>query len=79
MPDCSNMSFSWKKYNSWDISYKVEGVVEWEGPKSVTKIMSFMGLVDYYSRFIEGLSKVVAPLRQITHKGQPFEWPYKCE
>ena len=40
---------------------KVEAVIKWEFPKLVTKIRSFVGLADYYKRFIEGFSKIVAP------------------
>ena len=41
---------------------KVEVVLNWETPKSVTKIHSFLGLAGYYRRFIEGFSRIVAPL-----------------
>jgi len=58
---------------------KVEAVVKWESPKSVTKIRSFVGLTSYYRRFIEGFSKIVAPLTQLTWKDQPFTWIDKCE
>nr|KYP61801.1 Transposon Ty3-G Gag-Pol polyprotein [Cajanus cajan] len=30
-------------------------------------------------RFIEGFSKIVAPLTQLTRKEQPFIWTYACE
>ena len=38
-----------------------------------------MGLAGYYRRFIEGFSKIVAPLTQVTRKDQPFAWTDKCE
>ncbi|MCI48493.1 retrotransposon protein, partial [Trifolium medium] len=37
---------------------KVEAVLEWGTPESVTEIRSFLGLADYYRRFIEGFSKL---------------------
>ena len=49
---------------------KVEVVIKWECPKSVTKIKSFVGLADYYMRFIEGFFKIVVPLTQLTRKDQ---------
>ena len=41
---------------------KVDAVIKWESPKSATKIRSFVGLAGYYRRFLEGFSKIVAPL-----------------
>jgi len=58
---------------------KVDAVVKWESPKSATKIRSFKGVAGYYRRFIEGFSKIVAPLTQLTRKDQPFTWTDKCE
>ena len=58
---------------------KVDVVVKWESPKSVTEIRSFMGLASYYRRFIEGFSKIVAALTQLTRKDQPFIRTDKCE
>ena len=58
---------------------KVEAVVKWESPKSATKIKSFVGLAGYYRKFIEGFSKIVAPLTLLTRKDQPFTWTDKCE
>ena len=58
---------------------KVEAVVKWESPKSATEIKSFVGLAGYYRRFIEGFSKIVAPLTLLTRKDQPFTWTDKCE
>jgi len=38
---------------------KVEAMLQWERPKTITHIRSFVGLDDYYWRFIEFFSKVV--------------------
>nr|KYP39816.1 Transposon Ty3-I Gag-Pol polyprotein [Cajanus cajan] len=39
----------------------------------------FVGLAGYYRRFIEGFSRIVAPLTQLTRKEQPFIWTDACE
>jgi len=38
-----------------------------------------VGLAGYYKRFIEGFSKIVAPLTQLTRKDQTFAWIDRCE
>ncbi|XP_052732375.1 uncharacterized protein LOC128196187 [Vigna angularis] len=58
---------------------KVRAVLEWESPRSVTEVRSFMGLAGYYRRFIEGFSKIVAPLTHLTRKDHPFTWTDRCE
>nr|KYP46662.1 Retrovirus-related Pol polyprotein from transposon 17.6 [Cajanus cajan] len=58
---------------------KVESVLQWERPRTVTDIQSFVGLAGYYRRFIEGFSRIVAPLTQLTRKEQPFIWTDACE
>ena len=58
---------------------KVDAVLRWETPKSVTEIRSFLGLAGYYRRFIEGFSKLALPLTKLTCKGAAFVWDVKCE
>ena len=48
---------------------KVKAVMNWEPPKNVFEIRSFLGLAGYYRRFIEGFSKLAAPMTQLTKKG----------
>ena len=40
---------------------KVEVVMQWERPKSVFEIRSFLGLAGYYRRFIENFSRIACP------------------
>jgi len=56
---------------------KVDAVSQWETPKSVTEVKSFLGLAGYYRRFIEGFSKLALPLTQLTCKGKAFVWDAK--
>jgi hypothetical protein len=45
----------------------------------VSKIRSFLGLVGYYRRFIEGFSKIVKPLTSLLEKGKEFKWDEACQ
>lgn len=47
---------------------KVQAVVELERLATAHKILSFLGLVDYYRRIIEGFSKLSGPLTTLTRK-----------
>ena len=58
---------------------KADAVQQWEAPKTVTEIKSFLGLAGYYRRFIEGFSKIALPMTRLTQKGQVFLWDSKCE
>ncbi|KAL4278247.1 hypothetical protein GQ457_03G020180 [Hibiscus cannabinus] len=53
---------------------KVEAIVNWKQPTSVTEIRSFLGLAGYYWRFVSGFSKVLAPLTKLLQKGVKYEW-----
>jgi hypothetical protein len=36
----------------------VKAIMEWPVPKNSHEVRSFMGLVGYYQRFVEGFSKI---------------------
>ena len=38
-----------------------------------------MGLVGYYCKFVEGFSKIAAPLTRLTRKEEPFLWSEACQ
>ncbi|XP_020272435.1 uncharacterized protein LOC109847614 [Asparagus officinalis] len=48
---------------------KVSIVIDWEPPKMVTKIHSFLGLAGYYRKFIQDFLKVVISLTCLMMKG----------
>ena len=58
---------------------KIEAVLQWERPKTITEVRSFLGLAGYYRRFISGFSQLVLPLTRLTRKGKPFVWNIECE
>ena len=51
---------------------KIEAVVNWERPTNVTEVQSFLGLVGYYRRFVEGFSKIATSLTRLTRKNAKF-------
>jgi len=58
---------------------KIEAVKEWDQPRNVTEVRSFLGLAGYYRRFIENFSKIARPMTNILKKTKEFEWTPECE
>jgi hypothetical protein len=58
---------------------KVKEIVAWSIPTTVTDIRSFLGLVGYYRRFIEGFYKIAKPMTSLLEKGREFKWDEKCQ
>ena len=51
---------------------KIEAVLSWGRLKSVFEIRSFLGLADYYQRFVEDFSRLASPMMRLTRKGIRF-------
>jgi hypothetical protein len=63
---------------SVDLS-KVQDVLSCKAPMSVSDIQSFLGLAEYYRRFIEGFLKISKPMTELFEKDKQFEWTPTCE
>ncbi|KAK4395668.1 Transposon Tf2-12 polyprotein [Sesamum angolense] len=57
---------------------KVKAIMEWEPPKNVSEVRSFLGLAGYYRRFVKDFSVVAKPLTNLLKKNAPFNWNDKC-
>ena len=53
---------------------KIKAVKEWPEPKSVKEVQSFLGLCNYYRRFIKNFSLIASPLFQLIRKNSKFFW-----
>ena len=59
--------------------HKIEAVVNWKPPKNVSEVISFLDLVGYYRKFVEGFSKIAAPLTKLTRKDVKYDWVDACQ
>ena len=53
---------------------KVEGVKGWPTPTKVKHVQAFLGLANFYRRFIKDFAKIARPLTILTCKDKPWQW-----
>ena len=58
---------------------KIEAVQNAPRPQDVSSVRGFLGLVNYYHRFLPNLSSVLHPLNQLLEKDHTWEWSRECE
>lgn len=57
----------------------IKTIMEFKRPDNIKSTQSFLGLANYYRRFIKDLSKIAAPLYKLTQKTTAFIWKDECE
>ena len=53
---------------------RVEAIVDMPEPNSKEELATFMGMITYLGKFVQNLSAVSAPLRELTQKGVAWSW-----
>lgn len=48
-------------------------------PENVSQLRSFLGLVNYYHRFLPNLATVVGPLNELLQNNKKWTWTAKCD
>ena len=56
---------------------KVQSVVDWHPPRTTRQVRSFVGMVNYYNRFIKDYATIAAPLQELMKKNVRFVWTSK--
>jgi hypothetical protein len=60
--------------------HKVKAILDWEPPKSVPALRSFLGLASYYRKFIKNFAKIAAALTNLLKKSAViYEWEEACD
>ena len=58
---------------------KISAVRDFPRPHNVKTVRSFLGLANYYRRFVKDFAKIAAPLNKLLRKDQKFDWTTACE
>ena len=58
---------------------KLNIVQNWSPPKNPKQVRQFLGLTNYYRRFVPNYANIAKPLHNLTKKEQPWHWDTKCQ
>jgi len=58
---------------------KIDAVLHFPEPKTITNVRSFLGLTRYYRKYIWGYSRMASPLFELTRKDVAFVWNQDCQ
>ena len=58
---------------------KIEAIKQAPRPENSTQLRAFLGMINYYWKFICNLSTILQPLNQLLQKNQEFKWSSQCE
>ena len=57
---------------------KVQAVVDAPQPTNTRQLRSFLGLVNYYHKFLPNLATILHPLNRLLEQGRKCEWTEEC-
>ena len=58
---------------------KTAVVRDWPVPKDVGQLRSFLGMANYFRRFVKGYSNLVRPLNHLLRKSEQWKWTEACQ
>ena len=57
---------------------KIDAIVKAPEPTNVQELRSFLGLLNYYGKFIRNLSSILHPLNRLLQVPQKWDWTEEC-
>ena len=60
-------------------SEKLKAIVDAPTPKNITELRSFLGLLNYYGKFLPNLSTLLHPLNNLLRHDCKWKWTTECE
>ena len=58
---------------------KIAAIVEAPRPHDVSQLSAFLGLVNYYNRFLPNPSSLLVPLYKLLQKQAKWDWSTSCD
>lgn len=57
---------------------KVSAVTDWQEPTDLTQMRQFLGLTNYFRKYIRAYSSIVRPLTDLTRSTKTWDWTPAC-
>ncbi|GBG85810.1 hypothetical protein CBR_g40620 [Chara braunii] len=57
---------------------KIAAIRDWLTPRTLTELRSFLGVANYYRKFVRNFSTIAAPLRRLLRKETIWKWDKDC-
>jgi predicted aspartyl protease len=58
---------------------KIKAILDWESPKSVKGVQSFLGFANFYRKFINNFADLTLPMTRLVRKDVAFKWTDEAE
>lgn len=58
---------------------KVENIRNFPIPDNLTRVQRFLGMANYYRKYIKNFAKIARPLHNLSCKNNPFIWSSNCQ
>ena len=58
---------------------KVSAILEWEAPRTVKGVQSFIGFANFYRKFIQEFSTIILPIMKLVRKDVTFRWDEEAD
>ena len=58
---------------------KLKAILQAPAPRNVQELRSFLGLINYYGKFLPNAATVLNPLNHLLHKDVKWKWSKECQ
>ncbi|XP_019257573.1 PREDICTED: uncharacterized protein LOC109235776 [Nicotiana attenuata] len=53
---------------------KIQAIIDWTMPKDIHTLRAFLGLCNFYRRFVKNYSLIAVPFTKLLKKVMPWDW-----
>ncbi|VDI23999.1 Hypothetical predicted protein [Mytilus galloprovincialis] len=73
------LGFKINKHGIYPVESKVEAIDKAPSPTNVTELKAYLGMLNYYNRFLANLSHLLKPLHVLLQKDTTWSWEKEQE